>query len=156
MINIPNYPNYFINENGEVFSTMRSIVPKRLGIGTDKQGYLFVQLQLDGVQTFHLVHRLVAQCFIPNPNNLPCVLHKDDNPSNPQKSNLFWGTHTDNMKDKVHKRRDLKNRVLTEDQVKHLRTLPFKHGMFAALSREWGVGVKRIRYAYHGKTYSHI
>ena len=156
MIEIPNFPNYFITDNGDVFSTMRSKLPKRLASRFDKQGYRFVHLQHNGEQVFKLVHRIVAEVFVPNPDNLPCVLHKDDNPGNPHKDNLFWGTHTDNMQDKVHKRRDQNCRVLTEDQVKHLRSLPLKHGMFAKLSKEWGVNAKRLRYAYHGKTYTHI
>lgn len=36
------------------------------------------------------IHRLVATAFIPNPNNLPCVNHKDENPSNNCVSNLEW------------------------------------------------------------------
>lgn len=36
------------------------------------------------------IHRLVAQAFIPNPNNLPCVNHKDENPQNNKVLNLEW------------------------------------------------------------------
>lgn len=39
------------------------------------------------------VHRLVAEAFIPNPNNLPCVNHKDENPENPAADNLEWCDH---------------------------------------------------------------
>ena len=44
-----------------------------------------------------LVHRLVADTFIPNPNNLPCVNHKDENPSNNMVINLEWCTQKYNM-----------------------------------------------------------
>lgn len=43
------------------------------------------------------VHRLVAQAFIPNPNNYPIVMHIDNNPANNNVSNLQWGTQTHNM-----------------------------------------------------------
>lgn len=36
------------------------------------------------------VHRLVAQAFIPNPNNLPIINHKDENPSKNIVDNLEW------------------------------------------------------------------
>lgn len=47
------------------------------------------------------VHRLVAQAFIPNPENLPLVLHKDGDKRNPRVSNLRWGTYSDNAYDAV-------------------------------------------------------
>lgn len=44
----------------------------------DKRGYLFVVLWKNGVQKKYSVHRLVAQAFIQNPNNLPQVNHKNE------------------------------------------------------------------------------
>jgi len=48
-----------------------------------------------------LMHRLVAQAWIPNPHNHPLVMHKNDDPSNYLVENLKWGTHGDNMKGKA-------------------------------------------------------
>ena len=48
-----------------------------------------------------LVHRLVANAFIPNPDDSPIVRHLDDNPSNNHVGNLVWGTQIDNMQDCV-------------------------------------------------------
>lgn len=39
------------------------------------------------------IHRLVAEAFIPNPNNYPCINHKDENPSNNNIDNLEWCTY---------------------------------------------------------------
>jgi hypothetical protein len=44
------------------------------------------------------IHRLVAQAFIPNPDNLPCVNHKDENPKNNHVDNLEWCTNQYNVK----------------------------------------------------------
>lgn len=48
-----------------------------------------------------LVHRLVAEAFIPNPNNYPIVRHMNNNPSDNRVSNLKWGTQSDNVGDSV-------------------------------------------------------
>lgn len=55
-----------------------------------RYGYLYVNLCKDGKVKGMKVHRLVAQAFIPNPNNLPQVNHKDENPQNNAASNLEW------------------------------------------------------------------
>lgn len=56
----------------------------------DKKGYLTVDLYKDGKRKIYKVHRLVAQAFIENPNNLPQVNHKDENKKNNAASNLEW------------------------------------------------------------------
>ena len=54
--------------------------------------YLRVMLRKDGKSKHFLVHRLVAETFIPNPNNLPQINHKDQNPQNNVYTNLEWCT----------------------------------------------------------------
>lgn len=61
-----------------------------LRLWKDKYGYLLVGLHKDGVRKHCLVHRLVAQAFLPNPNNLPQVNHKDENKENNRVENLEW------------------------------------------------------------------
>lgn len=60
---------------------------------TDRgNGYYCVGLCKDGKNKIELIHRLVAQAFIPNPNNLPFINHKDENPSHNNVENLEWCT----------------------------------------------------------------
>lgn len=54
--------------------------------------YLELQASVHGKRKLFLVHRLVAQYFIPNPNNYPEVNHKDENPQNNSVDNLEWCT----------------------------------------------------------------
>lgn len=61
------------------------------------KGYKRVTLSKDGIEKQYSVHRLVAEAFIDNPYNLPCVNHKDENPSNNVWTNLEWCTHKYNM-----------------------------------------------------------
>lgn len=64
---------------------------KILKQSTDKRGVKRVGLYNNGRHTFQ-VHRLVAQTFIPNPNDLPDINHIDENPSNNNVENLEWCT----------------------------------------------------------------
>lgn len=60
-------------------------------------GYHVVSLSKNGKKTKHTVHRLVAEAFIQNPNNLPCINHKDEVKTNNHVSNLEWCTQKYNM-----------------------------------------------------------
>ena len=63
----------------------------------DSDGYLQVNIPVDGKWATKRVHRLVAQTFIKNTDNLPQVNHKDCNPSNNCVSNLEWCTSEYNI-----------------------------------------------------------
>ena len=64
-----------------------------------KKGYLAIDLYKDKKRKKYLVHRLIAETFIPNPNNYPCVNHKDGNKLNNDINNLEWCTQQYNMKE---------------------------------------------------------
>ena len=55
-------------------------------------GYVFVRISSNGKTVSRFVHRIVATCFIPNPNDYPEVNHIDNNPKNNSVSNLEWCT----------------------------------------------------------------
>lgn len=74
----------------------------------DKKGYLTVNLLKEGkTYTRVFVHRIVAEAFIPNPNNLPQVGHRDDLPlkTNNHVSNLYWTTNKENANTQGRKER---------------------------------------------------
>ena len=118
---------YAITGNGNVFSYKTN---KILKLTTKPTGYKQIGLWIRGKILTKRINRLVAEAFIPNPNNLPCVLHKDNNPANNKVCNLRWGTHQDNMNDKVRSNRqsrmlgvDHPMAKLTEEQVLQIRYL---------------------------------
>ena len=78
--------------------------------GKNTKGYLQVHLCKNGERKEYTVHRLVAKVFISNPNNLPMINHKDENPSNNRVENLEWcsakynnnyGTRTQRVAEKM-------------------------------------------------------
>lgn len=88
------------------------------------QGYLKVVICDSEKNINKAVHRSVAEAFIPNPNNLPCVCHKNDIKTDNQIENLFWGTVKDNCQDKVRKGRQKSGtRKLNLEQVSEIREL---------------------------------
>lgn len=84
---------YEVSENGEVRSR-----PRKGSAGglmkshKDAKGYLVLGLTKQGRQTTKRIHRLVAEAFLPNPDNLPEVNHKDEDKTNNCVSNLEWCT----------------------------------------------------------------
>ena len=80
---------YKVSNLGNVYSYLTN---KKLKPGIDK-GYLKVNLRKDGKTKQFTVHRLVAQAFLTNDNDYPCVNHKDENPSNNNVDNLEWCTY---------------------------------------------------------------
>lgn len=61
------------------------------------RGYLIITLQTPTGRLCKAIHRLLAECFIPNPNNLSDVDHIDGNRQNNSLSNLRWVTHGENI-----------------------------------------------------------
>jgi hypothetical protein len=87
--------NYSITESGKLYSHKK----KRYVSTCNKTcGYLFRDLYKDGKRRKFLIHRLVAQAFVPNPENKPEVNHKDGHKLNNHYTNLEWVTKSENHK----------------------------------------------------------
>lgn len=122
---------YIITKTGKVYTIYNS----KIGIKEQKlrkhtNGYL--RATIFGKDYY--VHRLVALCFIENPNNYNEISHEDNNKENNNVSNLKWCSRKYNCKKvfddnirtkeemiKIAKLPKIKARVLTDDQVKEIR-----------------------------------
>jgi len=80
------------------FGRARSTKGHYYKINSINSGYLKIQFTINGKSINKLVHRLVAETFVPNPNNLPQVNHKDCNKTNNNASNLEWCTSSYNQR----------------------------------------------------------
>lgn len=98
---IKNYEGlYEVSSLGNVKSLPRNTTKGRiLKQSKQAQGYRFVYLSKNGISKKHTIHRLVAQAFIPNPNNYPVINHKDGNVENNCVDNLEFCTQSHNIKE---------------------------------------------------------
>lgn len=87
---LPEYEDcYLISDTGLVWSIKKQ---KFLKPQITRDGYLTVNLCKNGTEKVRKIHRLVALTFIPNPDKLPQINHKDENKKNNCVDNLEWCT----------------------------------------------------------------
>ena len=85
---------YEVSNKGNVRNVRRNTLLK---LSKNYYGYIQVWLYKNGIRTGFKVHRLVAQAFIPNPDNLPQINHKDEDKLNNCVENLEWCSNEYNV-----------------------------------------------------------
>lgn len=96
------------SRNGTVQKVAEKI--RALSYGTKGDSYAYVVLSKNGKNKTFLVHRIVAQVFLENPNDLPIINHKDENKRNDSVDNLEWCDYSyNNTYRNIHLKRDLSN-----------------------------------------------
>ena len=121
------YDNYRVSNLGQILSLNygRTGKAKLMNPWEDKDAYLHVGLYKNGKQDTCIVHRLVAETFLSNPDNLPCINHKiqgdegkkinmvifnEDGSVDEEKSTIEWCTHEYNNNYGTHNERSAKTR----------------------------------------------
>lgn len=134
---------YAITDTGEVWSHRRKKFLKpswsNSNSGKEFKGYLQVALCVNGKRQWKKIARLVAEAFIPNPDNLPEVDHINSDRSNNSISNLQWISKEDNLG----KRRNIK-------LVKCLENNKIYNSINEA-ARDLNLNVGSISQVIHGK-----
>lgn len=92
---IDNFPDYYVSNLGNVYSAKGGKFKKLKPFLDSKGNYMNIRIN----NKTYLLHRLVAIAFIPNPDNLPEVNHKDKNKKNCNVTNLEWCTRKENLND---------------------------------------------------------
>jgi len=90
---IPNLPNYLISRCGNVFSEIRGIYLNP----NFRNKYLVISVKQNGRKKTISIHRLVAETFIPNNENKPCVNHINGVRTDNRVENLEWCTIKENI-----------------------------------------------------------
>lgn len=86
---------YLVSTTGKIYRYKGGEL-KELKITRSSKGYVKVRISIDGKVYNRNIHRMVAETFIPNPENKPEVNHKDTNKKNNKISNLEWVTRKEN------------------------------------------------------------
>ena len=112
---VPGYEGlYEIDEQGNVYSVLKQ--KRQIKVYPNSAGYLRVNLYKNGCYKKYFIHRLVAKIFIPNPNDLPVVNHKDANKNNNSVENLEWCTQSYNVAETYNNGRAKSTRVFIDDK----------------------------------------
>lgn len=170
--NIPEYEGlYAISNLGRVKSLAR-IVKRKDGTRQkyetrilrhhiSNKGYHQVELRKNSRSKYPLIHRLVAEVFIENPDNKPQVNHIDGNKGNNRIDNLEWVTSSENAIHafKNHLRTPNGPTSLSEDQIRYIREhYKFRDAEYStvAMAKKLGVGKETVARVVRGNTYKNV
>lgn len=150
---------YTVSKSGVVNNSKGRVIKSRVG----HDGYIRINIMEGNVRVSRQIHRLVALAYIPNPDNLPEVNHKDGDKSNNNDWNLEWCTRSHNVKEAY--RLNLRNATgennacskLTEKDVLEIRSkyVPKIYHSYM-LAKEYNVTQHLIMLIIHRKLWTHI
>lgn len=159
---VEGYEDYRVCPCGIVISLKRSVPRNLASFRRSKAGHYAVNLCQNGRMVTKALHIIVAKAFIPNPNHsvMVSVLHKDDDPSHNEASNLYWGTPAQNSKQMVLHQRQSRgsNRPLSklnEEKVRQIRQLAATVSQ-KVLAERFGVSRSTLNSVVLKRTWTHV
>jgi hypothetical protein len=152
------YKNYIVTKEGSIISKYTG---EQLYVHTNKKGYQFVRMYIDGKAKTYLVHRIVATVHLPNKDNKPEINHKDGNKSNNNVWNLEWVTGKENVDHSVKsglvkRGSDRPNSKLSDESVVLMRKLRNAGWNYYQLGERFEVAYQTAHKVCTRQTYTHI
>lgn len=148
---IEDYPDYMISSMGRVKSLWYG-KEKIMKLRNDSDGYVLINFHKNKKQITFKVHRLVAQAFIPNPENKPYIDHINTDRTDNRVENLRWVTNKENMNNPITKLKNSGEKcyMYGKKGLNHPLSKPIiqfaKNGEFVRkwdnaqdVAREWGL-----------------
>jgi hypothetical protein len=155
--------NYYVTEDGFIYRKNKSGTNFRKNKLEISHGYYRLSSFINGKKGHIRVHRMVAELYIPNPDNKPIVNHIDGDKLNNHYTNLEWVTHKENkdhaVKNGLYLRGEEHTNILTEKQVIWIRKNYVKGDKELGsrpLSRKFNVSKGCIDGIIHYRTWKHI
>ena len=152
-------PDYEISEYGD----LRNSASGKLGRGHAHRGYVGYMLNVGGPKKkFRFAHRLVAKAFLgPQPEGKPEVCHRDGTKNKNHYTNLYWGSHRENMADTIAHGTNTpgeKNRAskLKETEVREIRRLVASGIRKAEVARMFGIVSCTVGCIVYGRSWKHL
>nr|DAK22939.1 MAG TPA: homing endonuclease [Caudoviricetes sp.] len=149
---------YQISSEGFVISTMYNGVKgdtRKLRHNHDKDGYCIITLNHKDKKYTRKLHRLVAEAFIPNPDNYPEVNHKNGNKDDNNFSNLEWTTTTKNIHHAMNT--NLRYRINSDEYIHEVCMLLEENKLSVPeISEKTGVSTSTIRKILYGQNWKSI
>lgn len=139
---------YSVSNYGKVYSFIKNRV---LSAKSNGRGYLQIELTKDKKQKMHYVHRLVAQAFLDNPNNLPEVNHKDENAQNNCVCNLEWCSTKYNLSYGTRVERMIKHCKKAVEQIDMSGNVVMVFESLADAERKYGYNHANVSNCCNGK-----
>lgn len=144
---------YILTDKGLLFSENTGKVSR----GSRKHGYIYYQLTFEGKLYNLAQHRLLAEYFIPNPENKPVVHHIDGNPLNNNLNNLQWVSVHENAKMHINPIEQKQNIELASDEIESEQWIEYDDTyMVSNLGRLKNVKTNRITFGSINKNTGYI